>query len=175
MFRVAASTVFAVVAMVPRLSTVLAASTCCNFSTVPFYCAYNAGCRDHLFSTSIDEITGEARAGYVSEGDAGHVLATNASGSVPLYRLWNSALQDHFYTQDANERDSLLSSCGTWSYEGVAAYILPQGNCGTVPLYRMVKGGTDNDHFYTVNTAEMVRAVVTYGYTYEYVVGYVWP
>ena len=43
----------------------------------------------------------------------------------PLYRLWSSAIGDHFYTTSANERNSVTQKYG-YVDEGVACYVYTQ-------------------------------------------------
>jgi hypothetical protein len=76
---------------------------------------------------------------------------------VPLYRLYNPAAEDHFYTADAVERDATLAR-GNYHSEGIAAWVLPVKQPGTAPLYRLYDG---NDHFYTISAAERDRATAS--------------
>ena len=49
------------------------------------------------------------KSGYVSEGDAALVFPTQAPDTVPLFRLYNRDIHDHFYTTSASERDNAIS------------------------------------------------------------------
>ena len=59
------------------------------------------------------------------EGIAYHVYPKEVAGSVAVYRFWSDAVQHHFYTVSALERDSLRKG-KTWAYEGIAFWALPQ-------------------------------------------------
>jgi hypothetical protein len=52
----------------------------------------------------------------------GYIPDNQVPGSKPLYRLWNNAIQDHFYTISAAERAATLSA-GGWVDEGITGYV----------------------------------------------------
>lgn len=157
------------------------ADPCAAFNnTVELYRASNGALHDHFYTTSLAELVSAAPA-YVREQSGARVLATNATGAVPLFRLWNPDVADHFFTTSAYERAYVLDGTGRasigrggWADEGVAAYVLDAPRCGTVPLYRLFRW-PQYDHFYTTDAVEMVRSVTQDGYTFESVIGYVWP
>jgi hypothetical protein len=112
--------------------------------------------------------------GYVKETNAARVFATQALGSLPLYRLWSSTVGDHFYTTSAEEAETALVSDG-YSYEGVAGYVYGDDSCaGTVPLYRAYSASV-GDHFYTTSAVEFNSAIGVSGYTSEGVAAFVLP
>ncbi len=112
---------------------------------------------------------------YSSEGDAGLVFgfSFHPSGTVPLYRMYQPSLVDHFYTTDENERNNSVQISG-YKDEGIIAYIYPSGLCGSVPFYRLYNP-TVHDHFYTADANEKNTAAKTGGYVDEGIVGYVLP
>jgi len=63
-----------------------------------------------------------------------------ASGLAPVYRLWSPALDRHFFTVSASEREAVLAAArqGQWQSEGVAFYAFALGDepAGAVPVYR---------------------------------------
>ncbi len=50
----------------------------------------------------------------------GRVSAADLSAT-PVYRMYSSSISDHFYTIDANEKNSATAG-GFYTYEGVAFY-----------------------------------------------------
>jgi len=99
--------------------------------------------------------------GYRYEKLAFKVSPTSlASGSVPLYRCYVNANDDHFVSRHSN--------CEGYTNEGMLGYVRSSAVTGTIPLYRFYKNG---DHLVTTNYNEGVVA----GYAYEYILGHVTP
>lgn len=73
----------------------------------------------------------------------------SASGSVPIYRLYNPGLGKHLYTTDANEKKVLYEQHG-WGYEGVGWYAPKSGKA----VYRLYNPILKN-HLYTTDTNEV--------------------
>ena len=94
-------------------------------------------------------------------------------GIVPLYRLYNPVLFDHFYTTASNLEAPTSTSNG-WLFEGIAGYIYDNSQPGTVPLYRSWNP-TITDHFYTTDLAEAQNAESNLGYLDEGITGYIFP
>lgn len=90
--------------------------------------------------------------GYFDEGVAGYVLPTQEPSTVPLYRVFNPVLVDHFYTTSLAEKNAAMSNLG-YVDEGVAGYVYPDDECGGVPLYRAYSVAL-TDHFYTASVSE---------------------
>lgn len=82
-----------------------------------------------------------------------------AAGSYPLYRLYNTATGEHFYTSSQNERNSLLR--GGWRNEGVGWYSPDSGWY----VYRLLNPNT-GDHHYTMDENEH-NGLVDLGWIYE--------
>ena len=57
------------------------------------------------------------------EGTAGYIFSNQEPHSVPLYRLYNGNIGDHFYTTNAAERDNAPQHLG-YNYEGITGYVL---------------------------------------------------
>jgi hypothetical protein len=89
------------------------------------------------------------------------------SQMVPLYRYWNGAAGDHFYTTSWSE---LGTGRNGWAYEGVQCYVSSTARPGTAALHRYWNAGA-TDHFYTTNWAELGSG--RYGWAYEGVQCYV--
>ncbi|KAJ7802557.1 hypothetical protein B0H14DRAFT_2385378 [Mycena olivaceomarginata] len=56
------------------------------------------------------------------------IYPTQICGSIPFFRLYESALTEHFYTTNAVIQASMLAS-GGWADEGVAGYVLDANVC----------------------------------------------
>ena len=76
-----------------------------------------------------------------------------------MYRLYNPNSGEHFYTNDANERD-YLASVG-WNYEGISWKAPATGD----PVYRLYNQNA-GDHHYTLNANER-DYLVSVGWNYE--------
>jgi hypothetical protein len=83
----------------------------------------------------------------------------------------NLKVGDHFYTDNAQERDNAISHYG-YTYEGIACYVYSSVVSGTTAFYRLVNLKV-GDHFYTDNAQERDNAISHYGYTYEGIACYV--
>ncbi|KAF8881507.1 hypothetical protein BD779DRAFT_1445442, partial [Infundibulicybe gibba] len=90
--------------------------------------------------------------GYTDRGSAGHIWTSQQPGTVPLYRLWDSLGQDHFYTTSATERDNAVASM-KYTNEGIAGFAYPGRMCGATALFRLFSPSR-SDHLYTQNKAE---------------------
>jgi hypothetical protein len=108
---------------------------------------------------------------YEGIGFAG--FTSQATGTIPLYRFWSNRLGDHFYTTSASERDSIIATydTNTWQYEGVAYYVYPQSStvAGTVSVARFWSPELQT-HFYTADDSERDSIIRTYPrrtWTYE--------
>lgn len=86
-----------------------------------------------------------------------------------LFRYYNSAATDHFYTTNWAELDS---GAYGWVFEKIQCYIYPAMTGAAVPLYRYWNGGAA-DHFYTTNWNELHGGA--YCWVYEGIQGYVMP
>lgn len=101
------------------------------------------------------------------------MFPTQEPHTVPLYRLYNGRVVDHFYTTNAAERDNARDRLG-YTDEGVAGYVYGDTECGALPLYRLYSPGW-NDHFYTMSYSERENAAVNIGFTREGITGYIYP
>ncbi|MBF0819552.1 hypothetical protein [Streptococcus acidominimus] len=79
----------------------------------PVYRLYNAGTKDHLLTTDMNEVQALQAVGWINEG------AVFQSGTgVDVFRLYSPVTKEHFYTASVNEKNTLVSY--GWNYEGVA-------------------------------------------------------
>lgn len=152
-------------------------TTCtCDYPLITLYRAYSPARVDHLYTIDHDELNSAIHGGgYTREPDAGRLLANDSTvaGALPLYRLWNSRVLDHFYTVSKVERDNVAGN-GGWVYEGVVGNVLSGPACGTLPLYRTFQAA-GFDHFYTSDAPEEANAITKLGYAFESVAGHIWP
>lgn len=107
-----------------------------------------------------------------------HILRLS---SRPLYRYWQGAVRDHFYTTNREEIGTTTpGQVGKYGYksEGVAARIFFSRVRSSVPLYRYYQPQR-RDHFYTTNPNEIGTTksgvVGRYGYRSEGIAGYCYP
>ena len=138
-----------------------------------FVGVYNSG--DHFYTTDLKERNNAiAEHGYIDDGVpiAGYIfkdegLFSASSKRVELFRLYNSARGDHFYTTSAAERDKAKDENG-YKNDGVpiAGYVYLTKVTGTVKFYRLYKP-KNGDHFYTTDLAERQKAIEKDGYTYD--------
>jgi hypothetical protein len=95
-------------------------------------------------------------AGYGVANPIGPVLSALGVGlcrtaTTPLYRYWNPAVGDHFYTTNWAE---LNAGRGGFALDGVQCRIYPSPAAGTVALHRYWNPGV-TDHFYTADFNEL--------------------
>ncbi len=87
----------------------------CSASRDKYFYTVNESERDKLINLYSNVWTYEGVAFYVLPSYA------ETSGTSPVYRLWSSARQSHFWTISAVERDRFVAS-SDWTYEGAAWY-----------------------------------------------------
>ena len=94
-------------------------------TAVPYYRLYNPFSFQHHWTTDAGEYNFLPSVGWQQEGTDGYILPTQASGLLPLYRLYlNAAGGLHLWTIDVNERNYLVANAG-WVDEGIAGYVIP--------------------------------------------------
>ncbi len=92
-----------------------------------------------------------------------------------LYRLYNPASGDHFYTASESERDWAIEVAG-YGGEGDVGFVADapsdSGSVDTMPLYRLYNPES-GDHFYTTAADERDWAASNLGYNDEGIAGHV--
>ncbi|KAG1782359.1 hypothetical protein EV702DRAFT_1192034 [Suillus placidus] len=111
--------------------------------------------------------------GYNGEGVTAKVFPNQGSSTIPLYRMYNPKVIDHFYTTSYSEVQNAAANDG-YTYEEIAAYVYSTNICGSIALYRLYSSA-GTDHFYTTSASEASNAVAQDGYTLEGVAAYVLP
>jgi Tol biopolymer transport system component len=103
----------------------LSSGSVAGVNAVPYYRLYNRYSYQHHWTTDANEYNALGAQGWSQEGIDGYVLPAQATGSVPLYRLYlNASGGLHLWTTDANEKNVLTTSAG-WKDEGIAGYVMP--------------------------------------------------
>ncbi len=93
---------------------------------------------------------------WKQEGTAFKAFATEAPGTVPVYRFWSPVYKSHFYTASASEKNEVQRRWPTiWQYEKVAFFAYPESSTApnTTSVYRFW-GPSSKSHFYTVSASE---------------------
>ena len=115
-----------------------------------------------ILSTEVitsSEMTTEASTTPATTEEELEAETESASGSVPIYRLYNPNNGEHLYTTDANEKSVLYTQHG-WGYEGVGWYAPSKGT----PVYRLYNAGLQN-HLYTTDVNEVKVLTSRHGWT----------
>jgi hypothetical protein len=126
----------------------------------------------HLYTMS----TSERPSGWNLEGVGWFAFAAQPSlpppnHTIPLYRWYNSANTDHFYTSDPKGEKAPQDG---YHSEGITCWIFDPAKpppAGSVPLYRFVRTDGSGVHFYTISTGGENLA----GYASEGSIGFVYP
>jgi uncharacterized protein YkwD len=145
--------------------------------STPIYRFWSPQNQTHFYTASAQErdviISSYPARIWTYEGIAYRAFATQAAGTVPLYRFYSPRLGGHFFTASAQERDVIISSYppSTWTYEGIAYYVYPAGStaANTTPVYRFWSPKNQH-HFYTSNPQErdvIISSYPAYIWTYE--------
>jgi len=118
--------------------------------------------------------------GYTFEGVVGYAYPAQHD-LAPVYRYWQPANTDHFYTTNAGEIGTTTpgqTGSNGYTSEGVAFHVFAHPHGGLIPFYRYWSAGA-KDHFYTTNAGEIGTTTPgqtgNNGYTFEGVLGYVSP
>jgi len=133
---------------------------------------------EHLYTSDLNEYATLATRGYwIQEGVAYYDYSGPATvdgvTDEPLYRLYNTASQQHLWTTDVNEWNTLPITQG-WQQEGVVGYVFPSAVAGTAPnpLYRLSLA-TPALHLWTADQNEYNTLIAQDGWDGEGVVCYV--
>jgi hypothetical protein len=97
---------------------------------VPVYRYYKHETKDHFYTANASEIGVVSHGmsgnhGYVCEGVLGYISPNPIPGTVPVYRYFKGASNDHFYTTNASEIGAVShGATGNHGYtcEGVLGY-----------------------------------------------------
>jgi len=137
--------------------------TSTDSSSLPVYRFYNSSNGQHFYTASETEknsLTTNLSSIFHLEGIAFYVYITTAAGLSPIYRFYNSANADHFYTADQNEVTTL---------ENLSKKV-------TFPVYRFVNLA-NGQHFFTISESEkdFVQDNQSKTFGYEGIAFYAYP
>jgi len=159
-----------------------------NGTQTPVYRLYSQVTKEHLYTADLNEYNTLGTRGWDQEGlaydDYSGLITIGGVTTEPLYRLYNIPTQQHLWTTDPNEYNTLKNFVGTWSVDGISGYIFPaNGNTstslaavpGSAALYRMSWpfNPSADLHLWTTDLNEYNTDAATYGWTKEGVIGYV--
>lgn len=99
-----------------------------------------------------------------------HAVGVSAAERLPMIRMYNPAINDHFYTSNRIEADEAAAKHG-YRLEGEMGYMYRYEQANTEPVYRMwnPKAGK---HFYTTSLDEN-RNALNSGFLQEGILGFV--
>ena len=104
---------------------------------------------------------GAASAALAEEAGGSDELATDASGTTIVYRLYNPATSEHLWTTDYNEY-TVLSTTQGWNAEGQGWTAPASGK----PVYRLYNPAIGSHH-YTASASEIAELVANQGWVYD--------
>jgi hypothetical protein len=115
-------------------------------STAYVYRFGNMPNNTHFWTKDTYEKDSMVRDGYRHEGLGWRVSPDPTP--FPVYRLYNSSIRQHLFTQDSWEVHILTTSAG-WQTEGIAWYSTTAGD----PVYRLYSP-INHEHFFTTDSHE---------------------
>lgn len=128
-----------------------------NLSTTNFYTQYGAW--QWSSQLSFPGIGGNFDINADYTGTFSNPKTTQPENTVQMYRVYNPNSGEHFYTQNAAEKNILVSK--GWKYEGIGW----NGPTSGAPVYRLYNKNA-GDHHYTLNANEK-NNLVSKGWKYE--------
>jgi subtilisin len=128
--------------------------------------------KNYIYNTIVNpavKVSSMKGAIFTNEYGYGRINALNsvrvADGEMPVYRLYQPTAKRHFYTANANERNSVVNKLG-FKYEIIAFWACKAGEPGSSHVYRLYFPG-HRKHFYTKSKVERDSVVKNLGYIYE--------
>lgn len=121
----------------------------------------------HFYTTDFNELYVGSNPLYV-ESSMGLVYdeANKASNTKMIYRFWNQAINDHFYTSSVDEYKHLIAHPESgYAYVGTAGRAYAKSTSNTNTVYRYVHK-TTGEHFFTIFESER-SLLPSLGFTYE--------
>lgn len=128
-----------------------------NLSTTNFYTQYGAW--QWSSQLSFPGVSGNFDINADYTGTFSNPKTTQPENTVQMYRVYNPNSGEHFYTQNAAEKNNLVSK--GWKYEGIGW----NGPTSGAPVYRLYNKNA-GDHHYTLNVNEK-NNLVSKGWKYE--------
>ena len=107
-----------------------------------------------------------------------NVFASPVANAVLRYRLYSPVTQEHLYTTDLNEYNTLATYVGTWVQEGTVGHVLDNpgsfNGATATPYYRLYNTAT-SWHHWTTDPNEYYTLIQFPNWIAEGVDGYVLP
>ena len=130
---------------------------------------YNPDVGGHLFTADATEanVVNGLR-NFQTEGIGFEAISRNdeeVSGSLPVYRFYNSDLGSHFFTASELEREHALT-LETYIYEGVGFRAFDTDTSSTIPVHRFFNA-TSGGHFFTASNHEKNVVIESQQLRYE--------
>jgi len=105
----------------------------------PVYRLYSPVTAEHLFTSDQNESNTLQTRGWIDEEVAfdwySGPFTLGGVSDEPMYRLYDPTIQQHLWTTDLNEYNTLATR--GWNQEGVAGYVFPTAVASSVPVYRL--------------------------------------
>jgi hypothetical protein len=127
----------------------------------PFYRYFNSAVTRHHYTANWAEL-GTGASGFNYEGIAGFIYIYNISGTIPWYRYYRAASNNHYFSTSSSAPSGYIS-------EGIAGYVFSSNVPGSIPLYQYYS--SSKGHLYTTDYSELGSG--SSGYTYEVINCYV--
>jgi len=130
----------------------------------PLYRLYSPATNDHVITLDPNEYATLGSNGWTQQGQVGLAYpdsSTPPDGTYPVYRLYNSATQQHVWTMDPNESNKLIQS--GWQQQGVGYRAYPYQVRGTVALYRLASSDGGKHHLWTSDYNEYMSLCASGG------------
>jgi Secretion system C-terminal sorting domain/Repeat of unknown function (DUF5648) len=134
-----------------------------------YYRQIAGGSGNYFYTQNYNAIGNGSIAGMSYVGVAFNANYDIVPGTIPIYRYYNPAVVNHFYT-----KTRLVNPVGTYglNYEGIEFYAYNYQASGTIPVYRYYSPSLQN-HFYTTNFS--IYGSGGSGYNYEGIEFYAFP
>lgn len=128
----------------------------------PFYRMYNP-LGDHFYTASPSEESSlNSGGGWNYQNITGYIDQAQGPNEIPLYRMWSTTYNGHFYTANNFVHTQIAPLFG-YVDEGIAGYVLSNTDpqCGGAATYlfrltRYTSGTFTFDQFYTINPGEWI-------------------
>ncbi len=111
----------------------------------------------YFYTSDIIERDSMINSGYDYVGIAFNSVTPGSANTVPIYRLYSSALNEHFWTASSAEETALVAS-GGWTNEGVVMY--GSSIATPSPVYRLYNP-TTGAHYWSINPYTLENMVGT--------------
>ncbi len=140
---------------------------------VPFYrlYKYDSGnsTRDHFYTTNKSERdTAKSTMGYTDEGIECYISDRNFQGGIPIYRLYKSDVNSHYFTTSETGKNQKITEGYVLEGDtGIIGYVYENPAQGLVPIHRLKQTSDTPDHYFLCTSSIEYQAVIGSGYIDE--------